>query len=280
MKIMIRYGDGSTAGNGHRVRMQRLAKVLGQRGAEVNIQSANFVEILDSLKRTPYDVLVMDVPENNNRELEAFRPHITRLAVIVGVGHTIDTETSWIADTVIYQNMREWIELIEAPSSMVLYGAEYLMVDPYSVSWRQSKPGTSIMTYFGAGFPANYAAGVTEELRRRMSPEIEVVDAWDEQWVKHAARAGLVVASMGMAVNEAVAVGTDVVTISVDDEHAEDAEELCELASVLHVGTYASVSPNALAKYAAKRYLNVERRPDEIPIDGMGVYRVARALLS
>ena len=285
-KVMIRYGEGPTAGNGHRVRMQRLCKALMQRGAVVDIKPANFVEILDSVKRHPVDVLVMDVPTNDNRELEAFRPHVAKLVVVVGIGHTVDTETSWMADIVVYQNGRDMPDLffpVPAPGATMLSGVDYLMVDPRSASWRQPELGTSVLSYFGAGFPVGYAAIFASELGRLL-PEVTHLasgdGAWQHDWARQAASARLVVASMGMAASEAAAVCTPVVTVSVDEEHAADADALSNLVPYLyHAGTLPT--PEALAGIAAEQHgwSKPRYRFLDVPIDGLGVYRVARVLL-
>lgn len=281
MKIMIRYGDGPMAGNGHRVRMQRLAKVLGQRGAEVNIRSANFVEMLDSLKRTPYDVLVMDVPENNNRELEAYRPHIEKLAVIVGAGHAVDTETTWIADAVVYQHMGHGRRAWRAPGGKVVGGPDWLLVDPASRDWRRprSEIGSELLVYFGAGFADDYQKACLHELVKHLGPAAIVPTGsdgtWREQWARRAAEARLVLASQGMAIYEALAVNTPVVSVSIDEEHAQDAE-----ASILidHAGMYADIDPEHLTQVAVDKYGQITKRPSS-PIDCAGVYRLARLLL-
>ena len=279
---MIRYEDGPRAGNGHRVRMMRLCSALMQRGLEVNIGRANFVEILDKLKRERFDVLVMDMPKNNNRDLEAFRPHIGQLAVVVGVGHSVNTETSWIADQVIYQNARRVQDIDAAPGAQILGGVDYLMVDPFGVRRRLPGLGQGIVTYFGVGFSNDYTAAFADELRRLM-PDVEIDGVWREDWTERAAKARLVVASMGMAVNEAVAARTHVVTVSVDEEHAVDARALRDLMpyGVVHTGKVdEEVSPEDLAATTATKYKAIIALPlSDTPIDGMGVYRVAELML-
>ena len=101
--IRIRYG---THGMGHAVRMGRLAKVLRQRGATVDIRAyGTDQEPLDRLLRdNPGCTLVLDRPINSDSFLAQVRPNVKKLMVVVGVGHTITRETQWIADAVLYQN--------------------------------------------------------------------------------------------------------------------------------------------------------------------------------
>ena len=281
---MIRYGDGSGAGNGHRIRMQRLARALTQRGAPPDIRPFNFVETLDVLKRKGADVLVTDIPKNDDGELEAFRPYAGLLVVGVGIGHSITADTSWIADVIISQNLRpnSWFSWNPAPGCKMLGGEDYLMVDPQSQSWRRTDPGTECLTYFGAGTPPEYIDDCLQELHMRLPATAGIVDTsripLSGPFGRRLAAARLLVCTMGMAVNDALAVGTGAVVISRDNEHERDAIAAALPGSVLSLGQLESISPNELARNAAERYNAARVRPRS-RIDGLGVYRVARALL-
>lgn len=275
MSFVIRYEATAGMGRGHAQRMHRLARALEQ-WTDVDCRPFDDEEDLAEVSIVRH--LVLDLARNDNARLQRVRLSCDRLTVFVGVGHTVDAETAWLADCIIYQNCRTASGLPDGLAK-ILIGPKWLMTDPDLANTWSGADGNILAFYCGAGWPQDFEWCLRLELSRLL-PEVRVLPEFGnivDNWQRLASQSRMACASMGMAALETIDTGTPTVVFSVDAEHAEDAESAGAL-GLLTAAPFGS-TPEQVARRAAGCWRN-PKPPRRDAADGMGLYRVARELLA
>lgn len=295
MKIAVYAQSNTEIGMGHVVRMSHLIDLFKARGHHVDIISnkngQNYFasrghhafDVEDTKVVMNTEIAIVDHMITDNAYLQAIRPRVRKLVVIVGAGHTITPETRWIADLVVYQCPQQSSLYGHVPGENILSGFKHLILHPkYAYSPDETKD-KDFVAYFGGGVRDAFAQGIVEELRDQ-GYKVDWAglpcDFWrrDLHGVLSSARS--FIGTMGMVTYEALATFTHPIVFCRSDDHLDIAERLQTRHEVTNLGLLPQRSMST-DKYIDQIIDAHENRPLRLirQVDGKGAYRVAREIL-
>lgn len=297
MKIAVYALADKEIGMGHVVRMSHLISLFKARGHHVDIITNNEGQKYFTSQRhhaidekgakvvVEADIAIVDHMITDNAYLQAIRPRVRKLVVVVGAGHTITPETRWIADLVVYQCPARNDLYAVVPGEEIISGYRYIMIDPiYATPMNEPDRGNDFIAYFGGGVRETFAQAIVHDLQklgytvnwRGTNQEQDFRDGLYEAL----SLATTFIGTMGMVTYEAIATKTKPIVFSRSDDHLEIAEQLQYEGQAVSLGLppQRAMARNkyvvAIVKeHRAKRYAHLAA------VDGKGVYRVAREIL-
>ena len=277
--ISIYCEAGEKAGLGHITRMRHLKQAFQDRGLKTYLNAAP--DDGSAGKWNPSrnaDIIIVDVPNNDNELLRKVRWLLpaAKIVVFVGVGQTVTQRTFWLADLVVCQSLddmwvvNEWtVDFIDK----TLAGPSFIVLDPRI---RRQRNGSGIVMYFGAGYSRDYvihsAGGVPDPIvfwgDKKIIADERHLYAGIAPWPDILGIRKEYIGTMGMAAYDAAAAGCKITVICRTEEHLADAKA-------------AGFSIAGLGEPSIKQIQKARRRAKTCDlIDSGGVYRVAERILS
>ena len=300
--IFITEG-GEELGMGHMLRVAQLIKVFEQRGFGMRVfayakdqLAADFATehywgIWDGEECPPImfsEVAIVDIMNTNNTLLTQLKARgIKHLVTIVGAGHTVDRDTHWISDLVVYQAPRLSTHFKKVPGENVLTGLSNIMVAPEFAEMSKFTPSVEAVVYFGGGMSGELLNETVMALNEvGISFEIAGHISWSYDMKSKYDKSMLYIGSMGMTVYEALTQNLQCIVVGRSPDHcfiAQTLEKKLGRHVIANLGGMDVGSAEDLA-YEIARLASLRLTTYSPPIcapfslDGMGVYRVANAI--
>jgi len=287
-RILIYVSGGGNEGMGHIIRSSHLANLLQEMGADVLFSYPEVREALipdwmrcprspvpmDPLRQInpvlaadfPLDLFVLDVMFPKDEWVQA----APKSVVIVGAGWAITKEVAAAARLLVYQTGFPVFK-------QKISGAKYLMLGP-AYKKRGEDKTDDVLISFGAGIPPEYTNALTEAFPRALMPD------QGEMLYGLQRMARIHVGSMGMSTYESMAMGCVPIVVCRSTDHANTAEKMDDLGTLITCGILADAPPKMLVSVVSdvlsrKEWLQQMAKRGMDLIDGNGLQRVAREVL-
>ena len=296
MKIAVYTEAGTEIGMGHVVRMSHLINLFKARGHHVDIitnddgqkyftsQRHHSIDTKGVKSISEADIAIVDHMITDDAYLQAIRPSVKKLVVIVGAGHTITPVTRWVADLIIYQcPTREDLYNV-VPGEKIISGLDHLILQPqYAYPMSEDDRGNDFLVYFGGGTKGLFAQKIVAGLRDK-GYKVKWVGTsnWDDDLYEALSLATTFVGTMGMVTYEAMATSTYPIVFSRSDDHLTIAGQLTTGNKVTNLGLLPERAMNVdtYITKIIKAHKNRLGRSLLREVDGKGAYRVAREILA